>query len=110
MVYRNFANSYSMTTKGKCTVLSIEDKITICEQLDKGSPKSEITCEYKITDFIYFMYICLIIQTFWLSEQVLVPMELDTIIIAGKFCEGKFGEFGKQFMIRQTKTIQISTY
>ena len=38
-----------MTNKGKHAVLSIEDKITICEQLDKGSSKSEITCEYKIT-------------------------------------------------------------
>ena len=53
-----------MTTKGKHTVSSIEDKITICEHLDKGSSKSEITREYKITAFIYFMYICLIIQTF----------------------------------------------
>ena len=53
-----------MTTKGKHTVLSIEDKIAVCEHLDKESSKSEITCEYKITVFIYFMYICLIIQTF----------------------------------------------
>ena len=51
-----------MTTKGKRTVLSIEDKITICEHLNKGSSKSEIACEYKITVFIYFIYICLIIQ------------------------------------------------
>ena len=49
------------TTKGRRAVLSIEDKITICEHLDKGSSKSEITCEYKITSFIYFMYLCLII-------------------------------------------------
>ena len=54
----------SMTTKCKHTVLSIEDKITICKHLDKGSSKSEIASEYKITVFIYFMYICLIIQTF----------------------------------------------
>ena len=54
-----------MTTKHKCTVLSIEDTITICEHLDKGSSKREITCEYKITVFVYFMYICLIIQTFY---------------------------------------------
>ena len=47
----------SMTTKGKHTVLSIEDKITICEHLNKGSSKSEIVCEYKITVFIYFMCI-----------------------------------------------------
>ena len=54
-----------MTTKCKCTVLSIEDKITISEHLDtQGSSKSEMACEYKITGFIYFMYICLIIQTF----------------------------------------------
>ena len=53
-----------MTTKGKRTVLSITDKIMICECFDKGSSKSEITREYKITVFIYFMYICLIIQTF----------------------------------------------
>ena len=66
-----------MRTKGKRSVLSIEDKITICEHLDKGSSKSEITWEYEITVFIYFMYICLIIQTFWLSEQVLVPMGSD---------------------------------
>ena len=59
----------NMTTKRKFTVLSIEDKIIICEHLDKGSSKSEISHEYKITVFIY-----LIIQTFWLSEQVLVPM------------------------------------
>ena len=59
MVYRNFANSYSMTTKGKCTVLSIEDIITICEQLDKGSSKSEITCEYKITTEFYLFYVYL---------------------------------------------------
>ena len=31
-----------MTTKHKHTVLSIEDKITICEHLDKRSSKSEI--------------------------------------------------------------------
>ena len=37
-----------MTTKRKCTVLSIEDKITICEHLDKGASKSEITREYNI--------------------------------------------------------------
>ena len=37
-----------MTTKRKCTVLSIEDKITICECLDKGSSKREITHEYDI--------------------------------------------------------------
>ena len=60
----------SMTTKGKCTILSIKDKITICEHLDKGSSKSKITSEYKTTVFIYFMYIWLIIQTFWLSEQL----------------------------------------
>ena len=30
--------------------------------------------------------------------------------IEGKFGRGKFGEFGKSFMIRQTKTIQISSY
>ena len=53
-----------MTTKGKRTVLSNEDKITICEHLDKGFSKSEIACEYKITVFIYYMYICFIIQTF----------------------------------------------
>ena len=54
----------SMTTKSKHTVLSIEDEITICEHLDKGFSKSEIAHEYKITVFIYFMCICLIIQTF----------------------------------------------
>ena len=53
----------SMTTKGKCTVLSIEDEITNCQHLDKESFKSEIAHEYKIT-VIYFMYICLIIQLF----------------------------------------------
>ena len=53
-----------MTTESiKYTVLSIDDKITI-ECLDKGSSKSEITREHKITVFIYFMYICLIIKTF----------------------------------------------
>ena len=53
-----------MTANHKHTVLSIEDKITICAYPDKGSSKSEITCEYKITVFINFMYICLIIHTF----------------------------------------------
>ena len=53
-----------MTTNHKHTVLSIEDKITTCEHLDNGSFKSEITCKYKIAVFIYFIYICLIIQTF----------------------------------------------
>ena len=63
-----------MTTKYKQTVLSIEDKIAICECLDKGCSKREIACECKIC----FMYICLIIiQTFWLSEQVLVPRGSD---------------------------------
>ena len=47
----------SMTTKGKRTVLPIEYKITNCEHLVKGSSKSEIASEYKITVFIYFMYI-----------------------------------------------------
>ena len=28
-----------MITKGKHTVLSVEDKITICEHFDKGSSK-----------------------------------------------------------------------
>ena len=36
-----------MTTKGKCTVLSIEDKVPICEHLYKGYSKSEIAHEYK---------------------------------------------------------------
>ena len=53
-----------MTAKGKHTVLSIEDEITNCEHPDKGFSKSEITHEYKITVFIYFMCTCLIIQTF----------------------------------------------
>ena len=48
-----------MTTNHKLTVLSIEDKITTSEYLDKGSSKNEIACEYKITVFIYFMYIYL---------------------------------------------------
>ena len=37
-----------MTTKHKHTVLSIEDKTTICEHLGKGFSKSKITCEYNI--------------------------------------------------------------
>ena len=45
-----------MTTKGKRTFLSIEDKITICEHLDKRSSKSKIAHEYKITVSIHFMY------------------------------------------------------
>ena len=53
-----------MTINHKRTVLSTGDKVTTCEFLDKGSSKSEIACEYKITVFIYFMYVCLIIQTF----------------------------------------------
>ena len=36
-------------TNHKHTVLSIEDKITTFERLDKGSSKSEIACEDKIT-------------------------------------------------------------
>ena len=42
-----------MMTNHKCTVVSIEDKIATCECLDKGSSKSEVACEYKITVFIY---------------------------------------------------------
>ena len=44
-----------MTTKRKHTVISIEDKITICEHLDKGASKSEIAHEYigKSTVFRY---------------------------------------------------------
>ena len=38
----------------KHIVLSTEDKLTTCECLDKGSSKSEITCEYKITVFYLF--------------------------------------------------------
>ena len=54
-----------MTTKHKHTVLSIGDKITVCEHLDKGSSiKSEIACKYKIIAFVYFVYICLIIKNF----------------------------------------------
>ena len=30
--------------------------------------------------------------------------------IAGKFGGGKFGEFGESSVIRQTKTLKISTY
>ena len=37
-----------MVNKRKCTVLSIEDKITICKCLEKGSYKREITNEYDI--------------------------------------------------------------
>ena len=50
MVYGNFAQ-YNMTTRHKRTVLSSEDKIIISEHvhLDKGSSKSEIASEYKIT-------------------------------------------------------------
>ena len=36
-----------MTTKYKCTVLSIEDKLTICERPDKGSSNRPIR-EYDI--------------------------------------------------------------
>ena len=53
-----------MTANHKHTVLSIVDKITICECHDNGSSKREIAYEYKITISIYFMYICLIIHTF----------------------------------------------
>ena len=53
-----------MTTKHKRTIIPIEDKIIMyCECPDKGFSKREIICEYKITVFIYFMYICLVIQT-----------------------------------------------
>ena len=34
-----------MTNNHKCTVLSIKNKITTCEHLDKGSSKSKISCE-----------------------------------------------------------------
>ena len=37
-----------MRTKHKCIVLPIEDKIGICERLDKGSSNREITNEYDI--------------------------------------------------------------
>ena len=55
-----------MTTKHKNPIylLKILHKITIYEYLDKGSSKREIAYEYKIAVFNYFMYICLIIQTF----------------------------------------------
>ena len=46
-----------VTTKHKCTVLSIEDKITISEHLDKGSSKSEIACEYKIMFYLFHVYL-----------------------------------------------------
>ena len=58
MIYGNFQIA-SMTTKGKCTVLSIKDKTTICEYLDNGSSKSEIAHEYKIIVSIYFMHVYL---------------------------------------------------
>ena len=38
-----------MITNHNHTLLSIEDKITTFECLDKGSSKSEIACEGKIT-------------------------------------------------------------
>ena len=41
-----------MTTKRKRTVLSIEDKITIFEHLNKGSSKREITREYNVGKLI----------------------------------------------------------
>ena len=53
-----------MTTKRKHTVLSTENKITVCECLDKGSSKTEITREYKIANCFYLFHVyCLIIQT-----------------------------------------------
>ena len=48
MVYRNLQIA-KMATKRKCTVLSIEDKITICECLDNRSSKREVTHEYDIS-------------------------------------------------------------
>ena len=42
-----------MTTKHKHTVLSIEDKITICECLDKESSKIEIAYEYNISKLTF---------------------------------------------------------
>ena len=47
MVYGKYIAS--IITKDNHTVLSIEDKITICEHLDNGSSRSEITHEYKLT-------------------------------------------------------------
>ena len=44
-----------MTTKGMRTFLSVEDKITICECLDNGSSKSEITCEYFYLFHVYLL-------------------------------------------------------
>ena len=38
-----------MPTKHKYPVLSIEDKITIYERLDKGSSKREIAYEYLLS-------------------------------------------------------------
>ena len=67
-----------ITANHKRTVSSIGDKITTCEHLDNGFSKSKITCEHKITVLsISCIAICLIILTFWLSEQVLVPRGLD---------------------------------
>ena len=40
-----------LTIKLKLTILSIEDKIAICECFDKGYFKRDIACEYKITVF-----------------------------------------------------------
>ena len=74
-----------MATKYKCIVLSIEDKITIYECLDRVSSMREITHEYiwyqqvdcfstlLETVFIYlFDY-----PDFWLSEQALVSRVSD---------------------------------
>ena len=53
MVYGKKFQIAKMTTKHKQTVLSIEDKIAICECLDKRYSKREIACEFKVTVFMF---------------------------------------------------------
>ena len=90
MVYKNFAQ-YNMTIKRKYTVLSIKDKITICEHLDKGSSKSKITSEDKITVFVYFMYIVR------LSKLLIIWSQKGQIIEGANAIWNKLLELGDRY-------------
>ena len=59
----------------------------------------------KVTD--HFIYLLTAIDQLAKFYQY---YPLASYHIAGKFGRGKFGEFGKSFVICQTKTIQIGIY
>ena len=87
MFYRNF-QIVKMTTNHKCIVLSIEDKITTSECFDKGSSKSDIACEDKIT-VLSVSCVFIWLSKLWLSEQVLIPKGSDnqgsTVYVYAKY-------------------------